>query len=65
MKELEPAPAASIDVDFYAWLHDQASALRRLRPGALDWKNLAEELEAMGRSEESTLESHLTRAFSV
>ena len=60
MKELEQAPAVSIDVDFRAWLHDQASALRRLRPGALDWENLAEELEAMGRSEESALESHLT-----
>jgi len=60
MKVLEPAPAVSIDVDFCAWLDDQASALRRLRPGALDWENLAEELEAMGRGEENALESHLT-----
>jgi hypothetical protein len=60
MKEPEPAPMVSIDVDFCAWLHDQASTLRHLRPSALDWENLAEELEAMARSEESALESHLT-----
>jgi len=51
--------AVSIDADFYGWLHDQASVLRRLRPSALDWRNLAEELEAMGRSEENALESYL------
>ena len=48
-----------IDDDFYAWLLDQASALRRLQPDSLDWENLAEELEAMGRSEENGLESYL------
>jgi hypothetical protein len=45
--------------DFYGWLLDQASALQRLRPDSLDWQNLAEELEAMGRSEENALESYL------
>jgi uncharacterized protein DUF29 len=51
-------PKVQID-DFYGWLLDQASKLRRSRPDSLDWENLAEELEAMGRSEESALESHL------
>jgi hypothetical protein len=54
-----PSPAVVIDDDFYGWLLDQAAALRRLRPKSLDWENLAEELETMGRSEESALESHL------
>jgi hypothetical protein len=54
-----PSPAVHMDEDFYGWLLDQVAALRRLRPESLDWENLAEELEAMGRSEESALESHL------
>jgi hypothetical protein len=52
-------PTVRIDDDFYRWLHDQAFTLRRLRPNSLDWQNLAEELETMGRSEESSLESYL------
>jgi hypothetical protein len=52
-------PSVCIDDDFYGWLRDQAAALQRLRPDSLDWRNLAEELEAMGRSEENTLESYL------
>jgi len=53
------SPAVRIDDDFYGWLLDQASALQRLQPDSLDWRNLAEELEAMGRSEENALESYL------
>ena len=53
------SPTVPIDDDFYGWLLEQASALRRLRPDLLDWRNLAEELEAMGRSEENALISHL------
>jgi hypothetical protein len=56
---VELSPAVQIDADFYGWLHDQASTLRHLRPRALDWQNLAEELEAMSRSEENALESYL------
>jgi Domain of unknown function DUF29 len=51
--------AVRIDDDFYGWLLDQASALQRLQPDSLDWRNLAEELEAMSRSEEDALESYL------
>lgn len=51
--------AVRVGDDFHAWLLDQASALRHLQPDSLDWRNLAEELEAMGRSEESALESYL------
>jgi hypothetical protein len=52
-------PTVRIDDDYYGWLLDQASALRRERPDSLDCDNLAEELEGMARSEESALESHL------
>ncbi|MBV8360601.1 MAG: DUF29 domain-containing protein [Deltaproteobacteria bacterium] len=51
--------AVQIDDDFYGWLLDQASALQRLRPDSLDWRNLVEELETMGRNEENALESYL------
>jgi hypothetical protein len=56
---LEGGPAVSINADFCGWLYDQASALRRLRPSALDWQNLAEELEAMARKDRTSLRSHL------
>ncbi|MGF1473338.1 MAG: DUF29 domain-containing protein [Rubrobacteraceae bacterium] len=49
----------SHDADFYAWTRVQADALRELRPNHLDWANIAEELEAMGRSERAQLESRV------
>ncbi len=56
------AHTVRIDDDFYGWLRDQASALRdRGRALPIDWEPLAEELDAMGRSEESSLQSFLER----
>ena len=56
------APAVRIDDDYYGWLRDEASALRdRDRVLSIDWEPLAEELDAMGRSEESSLQSFLER----
>ena len=63
----EPAvpPTAPYEADFYAWTQDQA---RRLREAAaarvnlpLDFENLAEEVESMGRSQASAVRSHLAR----
>jgi hypothetical protein len=45
--------------DIAAWADEQAAALRRLQPSGLDWRNIAEELDDMGRSEQRALESHL------
>src|SRR5215472_14077911 len=53
------SPPVLIDDDYYGWLLNQAAALQRSRPDWLDWRNLAEELEGMGRSEENALESYL------
>jgi hypothetical protein len=45
------------DLDFYAWSLRQGSLLRRLAAGErvndadLDWPNIAEEIETLGRSE--------------
>jgi hypothetical protein len=56
------ARAVQIDDDFYGWTRDQATAMRdRGHVLSLDWEPLAEELDAMGRSEESSLQSFLER----
>ena len=51
------------DRDFVQWTEDQAAALRRAK-GAnlpLDWENLAEEIESLGKSQRAALRSQLRR----
>jgi uncharacterized protein DUF29 len=45
--------------DFFAWTQDQADALRRRSVNEIDWENLLEEVESMGRQARSELRSHL------
>ena len=47
--------------DFYAWTFEQADVLRRRAAGAnaLDWENLAEEVESLGREQLNACESLL------
>lgn len=52
-------PAATYEGDFYAWTQDQARTLRELRPNSVDWDNIAEEIETLGRSEKDAIESIL------
>src|SRR5438067_12834945 len=47
------------DHDYYSWTAAQAQALRERRTSALDWGNLAEEVEDLGKAERHRLESHL------
>lgn len=55
----------SIDVaelhadDWSAWLLRQAAHLRQRNLGSIDFDNLAEELESLGRSDQRALRSHL------
>jgi uncharacterized protein DUF29 len=56
----QEAPAVRIENDYYGWLLDQASVLRRQRYSSLDWSNLAEELEAMAAAERRELLRRLT-----
>lgn len=44
--------------DTYSWAMQQAEALRRRDFEAVDWENLIEEVEDMGRSERRTWTSH-------
>ncbi|MEA5534416.1 DUF29 domain-containing protein [Crocosphaera sp. XPORK-15E] len=45
--------------DFYLWLETTAKLLRDRQLNQLDYENLIEEIEAMGRSEKHALESNL------
>ena len=53
------------DVDFFAWTQRQGGLLRRLAAGErvndadLDWPNIAEEIETLGRSERGSLKNQL------
>src|ERR1700733_13723317 len=51
--------------DLLAWSKQQAEALRSAAQGgsnqALDWENLAEEIEDLGASQKSSLHSQLRR----
>jgi hypothetical protein len=53
------------DTDVYAWSERQGALLRRLASGErvndadLDWANIAEEIETVGRSERSALSRHI------
>ncbi|MEA5488471.1 DUF29 domain-containing protein [Pseudanabaena sp. CCNP1317] len=47
------------DQDFYGWVQWQEQALARHEVSALDWQNLLEEVQALGRQEYRELVSHL------
>jgi hypothetical protein len=54
------------DQDFYLWTRQQADALRRLaetRPNAeVDWPNLIEEIEDLGKEQKHAIVSHFVVA---
>ncbi len=47
--------------DFYAWLMDQANKLRAHSHNEVDWDNLAEEVESVGRSQKREIRSRLQK----
>jgi Domain of unknown function DUF29 len=53
------------DRDFVEWTAEQAAALRRARTAGanlpLDWDNLAEEIESLGKSDRCALHSQIRR----
>ena len=62
MAETENIPDL-YDTDILLWSEQQAALLRRRAANALDWDNLVEEVEAVGRSELHAVESHLILAL--
>src|SRR6516225_1072235 len=45
--------------DYFTWTDVQAQALREHKVPWIDWDNLAEEVEDLGKAERHRLESHL------
>lgn len=54
-----PAAPATYEGDFYAWTQEQAAQLRSARVDGLDWINVAEEIESLGRSDRREISSRL------
>jgi Domain of unknown function DUF29 len=55
----EAAARAGYEEDFFAWTQEQARMLRARATYGLDWDNLAEEIDSMGRRDRRELESRL------
>ena len=49
--------------DPYGWAMAQAALIRDGRSDEIDWDNVAEEIESVGRSERSALKSHLIQVI--
>ena len=60
-------PGVRYDEDFVRWTEEQAAALRHAQGSPrrsnqpLDWENLAEEIESLGKSDRRKLRSQITR----
>lgn len=48
------------ETDFYAWTQDQAEKLRARRHNEIDWENVAEEIDSLGRSQKKEIRNRLT-----
>lgn len=56
-------PSDFYERDYYAWILQQASALRERRIEDIDWANVAEEIEDLAKSEKRALKNQLARLF--
>ena len=52
---------AGYDEDFFLWSQEQAARIRALRPNSLDWENVAEEIESLGRRDRRQIGTRLAR----
>jgi len=59
MASIKPTPSELYDTDYDAWVQDQVRALREHRTKEVDWKNVAEEIDDLGKCEQWSLESQL------
>ena len=59
MDDVKTRPALSYAGDFFAWTQDQGRRLRDLHPNSIDWENVAEEVESLGKSQRSEIRSCL------
>jgi hypothetical protein len=60
MAKPQPKPDETLyERDFYAWTRDQAAKLRARAHNDIDWDNVAEEIETVGRSDKKEIRSRL------
>jgi len=60
MTSARPGLAISLyEADYLGWIEATAAALKRQDYGAIDWENVIEEIEDMGRRERQSLKSNL------
>jgi hypothetical protein len=59
MKKVEANRPSLYDADYLKWLETTVENLRLQNYSNIDWENLIEEIEDMGRSEGRSLESNL------
>lgn len=62
LKPIEPATQTDdglYERDFHAWTRDRAERLRRRTDDALDWANIAEEIESLGRNNRNEIRNRL------
>lgn len=52
-------PSLLYETDFYTWTQRQAELLRAEEFDRIDWQNLAEEVESLGRSDKRQVENRL------
>lgn len=52
---------ATYEADYYQWTREQSEYLRLRKYDCVDWENLIEEIEDMGKSHKRALESYLER----
>ncbi|HEX4160717.1 MAG TPA: DUF29 domain-containing protein [Rhizomicrobium sp.] len=52
-------PQSTYDTDFYCWTQEMARRLRERDSSSLDWENIAEEIESMGKRDYRALRSRM------
>jgi hypothetical protein len=51
--------APAYEGDYFAWSEDQAAKIRAAMPKGVDWENVAEEIESLGRSQKTEIRNRL------
>ena len=60
----KPSSADLYEEDFFAWTQVQAEKLRSRTHNDIDWENLAEEIDSVGRSQKNEIRSRLRKLIS-
>jgi len=63
MNSHKASGSALYDSDYYAWVQAQVDALRQHRIEDVDWENVAEEIDDLGKSQKHSIESQMVRVL--